>query len=271
MGKLLGGLFGLMIGSAIGLGLVGLIVGIWIGHGFDQALGRFFKSGFAFHSGSQSAHSQTVFFEITFSVMGYLAKSDGSVSRNEIRAAEQIMQQCRFDAPMRQRAISAFSLGKAPDFDIDRALNLLYQTVNGHPPLLKLFYDFQVQAAGADGVVGANKTRILTQISAKLGLQASDYFYQHFSGFQQQYHHSRQSHTSNQQRPSIDSAYQTLGVSRSASQSEVKKAYRKLLGENHPDRLMAKGLPEEMIKMANQKVQKIKAAYQQICQQQGWK
>ena len=59
-------------------------------------------------------------------------------------------------------------------------------------------------------------------------------------------------------------AYQLLGVSSDSSDSEIKRAYRKLMSRHHPDKLVAKGLPEEMMQMATQKTQDIKAAYEMI-------
>ena len=64
--------------------------------------------------------------------------------------------------------------------------------------------------------------------------------------------------------PTISSAYKILGINKTASDAEVKKAYRRLMSQHHPDKLIAKGLPEEMIKLATEKTQKIKAAYEQI-------
>ena len=59
-------------------------------------------------------------------------------------------------------------------------------------------------------------------------------------------------------------AYEMLGVSKNASDADVKKAYRRLMNQHHPDKLVAKGLPEEMIKLANEKTQQIKEAYERI-------
>ena len=80
-----------------------------------------------------------------------------------------------------------------------------------------------------------------------------------YSGYQQ----SRQ--------PSIDAAYKVLGVTANDDQNTVKRAYRKLMNENHPDKLAAKGLPDEMMELAKEKTQQIQAAYDLICKQKGWK
>ena len=91
-----------------------------------------------------------------------------------------------------------------------------------------------------------------------------------FSEFEQRYR-AEQNYQRHQQSPRQDArqflqdAYQILGVSENATDAEVKKAYRRLMSQHHPDKLMAKGLPPEMIKVATQKTQQIKKAYEQIC------
>ena len=65
-------------------------------------------------------------------------------------------------------------------------------------------------------------------------------------------------------RTSLKDAYRLLGVSDGASDAELKKAYRRLMSQHHPDKLVAKGLPEQMVKDATEKTQQIKAAYELI-------
>ncbi|UWN51968.1 Co-chaperone protein DjlA [Alcanivorax sp. ALC70] len=62
-----------------------------------------------------------------------------------------------------------------------------------------------------------------------------------------------------------------LGVAESASDQEVKKAYRKLMSENHPDKLAARGVPEEMIRMATEKTAEISKAYEMIKESRGFR
>jgi len=66
-------------------------------------------------------------------------------------------------------------------------------------------------------------------------------------------------------------AYEALGVEKTATDAEVKKAYRRQMNQHHPDKLVAKGLPEEMIKLANEKTHEISAAYEEICKARGIK
>jgi DnaJ like chaperone protein len=66
------------------------------------------------------------------------------------------------------------------------------------------------------------------------------------------------------QRPTLESAYETLGLKSTTSDAEIKRAYRRLMSQHHPDKLVAKGLPEEMMKMATEKTHQIRTAYETI-------
>ena len=70
---------------------------------------------------------------------------------------------------------------------------------------------------------------------------------------------------------SMAQAYAQLGLEPSASDAEVKKAYRKLVSQYHPDKLVSHGLPEEMMEMAKIRVREINTAYDQIKQARGFK
>ena len=75
--------------------------------------------------------------------------------------------------------------------------------------------------------------------------------------------------TSNGNKTSITDAYHLLGINAEATDQEVKRAYRKLMNEHHPDKLVAKGLPPEMMEIANRKAQDIQAAYDRVKSERG--
>jgi DnaJ like chaperone protein len=72
-------------------------------------------------------------------------------------------------------------------------------------------------------------------------------------------------------RPSLDQAFAQLGLKSAASDAEVKKAYRKLVSQYHPDKLVSRGLPEEMMEIAKTRVGEINVAYEQIKAARGFK
>ncbi len=237
---------GYIIGAKLGWPISGLLVGWYIGRQFDRSIHRQ-RSFFHF----EHTPAQTVFFKATFSVMGHIAKADGHISDNEIKTAKHIMNQMRMNTALKKEAIAAFRLGKSNKFVLEEALTNLRSVAMLQPALIQLFIDIQMTAAKADGFIGPNKKRVLEQVIRRLG------------GQQQQ---SWQPNASQANQTSLKEACDLLGVKLSDSEQTIKKAYRKLMGQYHPDRMVSKGLPEEMIKMANTKTQEIKKAYETICQ-----
>ena len=258
-GKIIGCLLGLLC-----FGPIGAAFGFIIGHLLDIGYFRAFVDA---TQHSVHTHTQKVFFENTFKIMGYIAKSDGHVSQNEINTARSIMSKMRLNPLLKAQAIALFTQGKQPDFNINTAISELRQVCHTQPILLQLFLDIQWQMASADGTVSATKKRTLEQICEALGVSA-------FQTDHQQYRDQREQQYRYQQRPaqpsdqiSLSEAYQILGLSKNASSDEVKQAYRRLMSQHHPDKLMAKGVPPEMIKLATQKTQQIKKAYETIKKQ----
>lgn len=252
-GKIAGGAFGLMLGGPLGAAL-----GAVLGHQVDKGL-----DGTARISLNDQETVQAAFFTATFSVLGYIAKADGHVSRNEIALAERVMQQMRLSADQRQAAIELFNRGKDDDFALDEALAQLRQVSGRNRNLLRVFLEIQIQAAMADGAVDDTEYRTLLEIAEKLGFDQAQ-IRQLLDMLQ-----SGGARPGAAAGPSPEDAYRTLGVSARASDDEVKKAYRRLMSQHHPDKLVAKGLPEEMMQMAKEKTQDIQAAYETIKQKRG--
>ncbi len=257
-GKIIGAIIGLLTGHPIGV-----LIGLAIGHLWDIGFfSRLIQKNFAPDTG----RVQRVFFDTTFSIMGFLAKADGRVSVSEIRAAEAIMQQMELSAEMRLEAIRLFNQGKQTDFDWVTAMANLKTACWQNPNLLRTFLEIQIQIAGAEGQISSGKLSALQKICAELGIHGV--IFDQFTGHgrhQQQY---QQAYRPSSAQP-LAEAYQVLNVEPSASDMDIKKAYRRLLSQNHPDKLMSQGLPPEMIKLANERTQKIKTAYETIKKSRG--
>lgn len=265
LGKFLGGLFGVLLA-----GPIGLIIGVVIGHYFDRGL----KNSQLF--GNSNTEAQQAFFQITFQVLGFVAKCDGVVTEAELDRARDIMQRLNLNEAQRKKAMQAFNEGKQSDFDLDVALQTLLTRCHRHRLLLQIFIDFQTRAATIDNRLDSQKEKILSHICQRLGFTTNythqnNFFEDLFRQFNQQQHSQQQY----QQQPnrrnqgSLEDAYRLLGVTTSTTEPEIKKAYRKLMSQNHPDKLTAQGLPPEMLKLATEKTQKIQAAYEQICSAKG--
>jgi DnaJ like chaperone protein len=258
-GKLLGGSFGFLLG-----GPLGALVGVALGHNFDRGLVSNLRQ--QFEPGNQE-RVQTAFFTAVFSVMGHLAKADGRVSENEIELARKIMQRMNLNDDMRQAAIRLFNQGKQPDFALRDVLRQFRSECRGRRNLMRMFAEILVHAAYADGGLDSAERRVLEEVRAQLGFSESEF--RHIEAVVYNARYFGGSFGQGQQgsaspRASLHDAYAILGVEPSASDAKVKKAYRRMMNQHHPDKLVAKGLPEEMIKLATEKTQEIKQAYEMI-------
>jgi DnaJ like chaperone protein len=249
-GTLIGGTLGFMFG-----GPLGALLGAALGRNFDRGIKITDEHG-AFGAGQQE-RVQAAFFTATFSVMGHIAKADGKVTPEEISATESIMGQMQLNALQRKAAIKLFNEGKKDGFPLHDVLEQFRHECMRRRNLVQMFLEIQIATAMADGHIHATEKRILFIIGEQLGFdRASIEQLFRFSG-------TGPSPGGKRQAP-VSSAYQVLGIGKTASDAEVKKAYRRLMSQHHPDKLIAKGLPEEMIKLATEKTQKIKAAYEQV-------
>jgi len=264
-GKILGGFFGFMFGS-----FFGMLLGIWLGHRFDSARSYNFNAqNGLFGNGATSQQRQKLFFEATFSVMGHVAKAKGQVTQTDIQVANAYMDQMRLQGEARSQAQQAFAVGKEASFPLEETLTEFANMVRGDRNVLQMFLGIQVQVAFSDGAIDAKEKTILYTIAEHLGFSRFelDRLLQMIEG-QQHFHQGQQQQ---QQQASTDDAYKILGIDESATDKEVKRAYRKLMSQNHPDKLASKGLPEEMMNLAKEKAQDIQKAYETLRKKRGFK
>lgn len=266
-GKVLGGALGFALGQGVVGTSLGLLVGIFLGHQLDRTTGSG-KIGAESGEFKKSEQDQTKasFFAATFSVMGHISKSDGRVSKEEINLAEQVMQQMRLSKEQRISAIEYFNQGKQDDFDLDEMLHEFRQECENKTALIQMFVEIQLQAAYADGVKNIREEQILQHICGVLGypeVLLAQLESMLFASKRRSQSHDQNSAYVNSN-TALEDAYKIIGVSESASDIEVKKAYRRLMSQNHPDKLISKGLPEEMMEIATNKTQEIQKAYDLI-------
>ncbi len=257
-GKVVGGAFGYMLG-----GPLGALIGGALGHKVDQAVKGFAGYAGRFEPGAQE-RVQTAFFTATFSVMGHVAKADGRVSKDEISFAKAIMAQMRLAPEMRKVAIKLFSKGKQADFRLEEVIEQFRRECHGRHTLMQMFIEIQLQAAYADGKLDKAERQLLISICNLLGFPL-----QAFSRIEAMIRASRHytggaAQPPPQKGPSLHDAYAILNITSKASDAEVKRAYRRLMSQHHPDKLVSKGLPEEMMEIAKQKTQEIRKAYEKI-------
>jgi len=248
-----------LIGAIVGyyfLGFLGAIIGFFLG-GIVDRIGAYGVGGV---NPLSSAHRQTVFLETVFILMGKLAKADGRISEDEISYVEQFMQKLGMSAEHRQQAIALFKQGSAPDYDTAPNLKQ-FMSVCGHTHSLKqMLLVYLIVMALSDGRIDTAEERLLIDIAQHLGYDQATF--QHMLEMV-----LNQSHFATGQASSataLDDAYKALGVSKESTDQEVKKAYRKLISQYHPDKLIGQGLPEDMIAVATEQAKEVQIAYDLI-------
>ncbi len=267
VGKVIGGFLGLAAG-----GPFGAMLGAALGHGVDQGIEKLQRNAQLPPGDRQRV--QSAFFTATFATMGHLAKADGRVSEAEIALAENIMSQLGLSTEMRSAAIKLFREGKSAQFDLPAVVETFRRECRGQRSLVQMFLEIQLQAAYVDGEPSLAQRRVLEQIRG--GLRIPEILFKQLETLvrlQRQFSGSAgaqgASGASGWRRapargPSLKEAYALLGVSPKDSDATIKKAYRRLLSQHHPDKLVSKGLPEEMMRMATEKTHEIRRAYEMI-------
>jgi DnaJ like chaperone protein len=253
---------GKALGALIGLagGPIGAVIGAFVGHLFDV------QAELGASSAQANLGVQEAFFRATFQVMGHLAKADGRVSENEIRAARAMMEELRLGEREIKFAIELYTAGKHRAFPLEQTLHDLHERCRNRPDLRRMFVQIQLQAGLWGGSLNPRGREILARICAALDVSA--YEVVQMEALLRMQQGARRA----EPRPQADhvaEAYQVLGVERTASDGNVTKAYRRLMNQNHPDKLVAKGLPEVMMKVAEEKTHQIRAAYEVIKEARG--
>lgn len=202
---------------------------------------------------------QSEFSTSVFAVMGALCKADGVVSQNEIQMAEALFEKFRLSADQREEAKAAFNRGKQEGFDLDGELAKFLRISGGQPALRQMFLQVQVAAVSADGQVHPAEHEMLVLVARGLGLPEAQV--EQLEAMLRGAHAGASGQSTQSQ---LDDAYKVMGVSEDITDAELKRTYRKLMSENHPDKLAGRGLPESMRAMAEDKTQEITHAYDLI-------
>ena len=281
-GKVLGGAFGFVMGGPIGAAL-----GAALGHQFDERGLDPFRLDGAAADPEEAQRLQMAFFGATFQLMGHLAKADGRVSEVEIQAARSLMDRMMLPDAFRKSAMRLFNEGKRAGFPFDAVVDQFLAETRGRPQLVRRFIALQTEAALAEGQLKPPAEALLLRLCDRLHFSRYEFYgirtrleaERRFSGFGaggQRQHHQWQRHESQQQqwrrseppRPRetpLNEAYATLGLGPAASDSEVKRAYRKQISQHHPDKLSAQKVTPERMQRATEQTQKIQKAYDAIC------
>jgi DnaJ like chaperone protein len=252
-GKLIGGIIGLMRG-----GIVGAILGVLLGHIVDR-----FLSGL-----SGNNRTRDTFFCALFTTIGHISKEDGRVTKEEVEAAEALMQRLQLNETERQRAIRFFQQGKDPGFDVYGKLQEFATHSKLRYELRIMFMELLLEAAVSDGMLSVGEDAILERVRTVLKIPINVYNAmlraREAEPKPQPQRGSRNYKPAANKPQPLSQSYAALGLEADASGPEVKKAYRKLVSQYHPDKLSSQGLPDEVMEMAKKRVREINTAYDRI-------
>jgi DnaJ like chaperone protein len=253
-------------------GVLGFFIGGFISWklsgGLDGYIARVTGLG---NTPAQRSARQALFLKTVFTLMGKLAKADGHISEQEIAHMEKFFAQLELTAEHRKEAIKLFKLGSSADYDITPLLEEFNQECGQSSALKQMLMIYLIGTAIADGNIHEAEMLLLRHIAHSLDysdaqlqqLIAMAHGQDHFSHSQHQ--RSNQQHADHAAgKNSLSAAYQALGVEKTDSTAKIKKTYRRLIREYHPDKLIGQGLPEDMVKKATERSQEIQAAYDLI-------
>ncbi|MET0229738.1 MAG: co-chaperone DjlA [Rhodanobacteraceae bacterium] len=254
---------GKLIGAVAGLVLfhnpIGLVIGMLLGHFYDIAAAQL-----------RPPTLGSGFIEPLFSFAGALAKSDGRVSEVEIAAAESLMARLRLDNGNRRAAIDRFNAGKQAGFDPQIAIAELRRWCGGRRDLAFLVLDLLLDLVYAEGALPEPKLALVRRLCLSLGV--SDHELAALSAMKG--YAARGPRGPGPRAPPGPQSmrvdpYAVLAIDRTANESEIKRAYRKLMSQHHPDKLG--DVPEELKRRAEERAREINAAYERIKTERGFK
>jgi len=247
-GKIVGGAAGFALGGPLGALLGGLA-----GHAVDKMRDSTEEAVVAEREGRQpeSGPEKSIAFTIGVIVLGAkMAKADGAVTRDEVAAFKEV-----FHVPQEEmRNVGrVFNQAKRDARGFEPYARQLGRMFRDNPKILEELLDGLFHIARADGAVREEELAYLQRVAECFGFGPADW------------QRIRAANVG----PAEDDPYAILGVAHDADEESLRRAYRELVREHHPDRLMAQGLPEEFVSLANEKLARINRAWTEVKKRRG--
>jgi DnaJ like chaperone protein len=245
-GKIIGGAAGFALG-----GPLGALIGALAGHAIDRMsdVGGLDRGGAA--GGAAPDGTRQVAFTIAVIALGAkMAKADGVVTRDEVAAFKQVF---RVPPEEARNVARVFDLAKRDARGFEAYAQQIARLFRDNPAVLEELLDCLFLIARADGHYHEAEKAYLRRVAQIFGFDDAAFRRIEAENFG----------------PDKADPYTILGVAHGAAPEAIKAAYRKLIRENHPDKLIAEGLPEEFVGAANDRMAAINDAYDRVCKERG--
>jgi len=266
-GKIIGGFGGYLVGGPIGF-VIGLMLGILV----DKFIKTTKPPSFTQISPQALVRIRKEFFTTTFSTLGHLYRNSGKSENNRNGYAGLLLNRMKLPEEKWHEAVQLYNEGKKQEFALHEMVGKFYVACRDQHTLMEMYIEILLYAALAEGEISMVERNIILNICYQLDFSNSDYE-RLVHVIKAEYHHAKlrgsKTHTKKAKKAMLFDAYAMLDTTPEASDEEVIRAYRRLTSKHHPDKLVSKGLPEEMLKVAEVKTREIRAAYEQIRQIRG--
>lgn len=218
------------------------------------------------YDNNTAIRQRLVFLRLLSCMMAKVAKADGHVDESEIREVEGVFVRLGFDDEQRQVCISAFR-GALSSQDRIGVLANSFSRAGFSLETRILVYEILWDIACADGFLAVGEKAILREAAVGLNLVQGTYerFYrERVKRKSTDYGHREEDEKRNQCNSELEDAYNELGCKSTATDDELKNAYRSLAKKLHPDILRAEGMPESLLSCANERMARINRAWERI-------
>jgi len=213
-------------------------------------------------------NAKAQFLETLFTFLGFISRADGRVSEYDIARTEHLFRQLRLKGESREKAKRDFKRGAQPDFDVSETAAAFAGFYGTSETPARMMMMVLISFIIGNGRVDEAEEKSLFAIGESLHIKRSEVeglLRSSMAGAA-----FRSTHGSGSVKDHAKAAYQVLGVKPGASKAEVKTAYKRLVSANHPDKMIAQGMPEQVITQANVRMQEITAAYESVCMGNAW-
>lgn len=256
-GKLVGGAAGLVTGKPW-FALLGVLLGHQFDRGFAERL-----AGAGSVGERQLRYLPDYFIEALFQTLGHVAKADGRVTEDEIRATRSLMHRLQMKPAQVRQAIDWFEAGKLGSFPVDETLRRLREQTARRPELREIFVRLLLEVSLSKPTLGRRERAALWRICTGLDVGRVQ-FAQLEALLRARRGFRARSEGGGEESRDVRQAYSVLGVSRTSSNDEIKTAYRRLMNKNHPDKIAASNPDPAAIDAAQKRTRDIRSAYEML-------